>query len=81
MSIYKLILRRKMKQSALRAEAFAHGVMFGRSMMVDCFRKVLSDSAVMGRDTFGSARMEKVLNAAFEVYDAQFERQEDKPNE
>ena len=78
MSIFQRIMRRKTKQSVLRAEAFAHGVMFGRAIMIDCFRKVLSDSAVMGRDTFGSARMEKVLNAAFEVYDSQYERQEDK---
>lgn len=69
-SIYQRILARKKRQSRLRSEAFHHGTQFGRQVMADCFRVVLSDPEVMGKDTFGAARRERVVNAAFGHYDA-----------
>ena len=68
--IYRMIVRRRAKRSRLRSEAFAHGTQFGRSVMADCFRVVLSDPEVMGKDTFGAARRERVVNAAYGHYDA-----------
>lgn len=80
--LYRMIVRRQKKKARIRSEAFAHGTQFGREVMADCFRVVLSDPSVMGKDTFGAARRDRVVNAAYGHYDEMHKkRAEDVTNE
>ena len=71
----KIFDRLKCKSRAL---AFERGAIFGRAIMAECIRLVLSDPEVMGKDIFGNARKDRVINAANRHFGAMYcKRMED----
>ena len=55
-----------------RRVAFERGAFFGRAIMAECIRLVLSDPEVMGKDIFGNARKDRVINAANRHFGAMY---------
>ena len=51
------------KQAAIKHAYFTAGLHSGRQQILDMLSIVLNDPDVMGKDTFGKARLLRVLNA------------------
>ena len=55
------------RQRAQQKVFFDAGLQMGRQQILDMMSLVLRDPDIMGKDTFGPARLEKIHNAAQEL--------------
>lgn len=68
-----LAAKLQQERAAATDVAFNQGLQIGAQFMADCWMATLNDPDVMGKDTFGQARMLKVGKAVDANYDKYFQ--------